>query len=167
MKKVASDKINFTKYPFDIWYDINMEANQYLTGGKTYYWQCYAMIKGKEYKGEIKSFTTPIKNPDTSVYVTTGEADSFTGNNATVRGSAVYSGQRPSEVGLYFGTSNNNMIKVARDEVDFTKNPFDIWYDLNAEANQILSSGQTYYYKFYTIQNDVEVCGETKSFTMP
>lgn len=92
-------------------------------------------------------------------------ADSITQSNAMVRGSASYSGSRPSEVGLYLGTSADNMSKVARDSINHSKNPFDVWYDLNSEAGQHLSPATTYYYKIYGIQNGIEVCGEVKSFT--
>lgn len=67
MSKVANDVINHNKNPFDMWYDLNDEAGLYLDSNTKYYWQCYAIVNGKEYKGEIKSFTTlnsskPIKS---------------------------------------------------------------------------------------------------------
>ena len=163
LNKVASDKINHNKNPFDMWYDLNSEAGQYLSAGTTYYYQCYAIQNGKEVRGSISSFTTESDNSGLSI--STGGADSITSNNATVRGTASYSGTRPSEVGLYFGTSPNNMNKVARDTISHNKNPFDIWYDLNSEAGQYLNAGTTYYYKVYGIQNGNEVCGDVKSFT--
>lgn len=163
LNKVASDKINHNKNPFDKWYDLNSEAGQYLSAGRTYYYQCYAIQNGKEVRGSISSFTTESDNSGLSI--STGGADSVTSNNATVRGTAAYSGTRPSEVGLYFGTSPNNMNKVARDTISHNKNPFDIWYDLNSEAGQYLNGGTTYYYKVYGIQNGNETCGDVKSFT--
>ena len=163
LNKVASDKINHNKNPFDMWYDLNSEAGQYLSAGRTYYYQCYAIQNGKEVRGSISSFTTESDNSGLSI--STGGADSVTSNNATVRGTAAYSGTRPSEVGLYFGTSPNNMNKVARDTISHNKNPFDIWYDLNSEAGQYLNAGTTYYYKEYGIQNGNETCGDVKSFT--
>ena len=164
LRKVATDKINHNKNPFDMWYDLNDEAGQYLTANTTYYYQCYAIQNGTEYKGGINSFKTS-ESDRANISVTTGNADSITSGNATVRGSASYSGARPSEVGLYFGTSPDNMAKVARDSINHNKNPFDIWYDLNSEAGQYLSANTTYYYKIYGIQNGVEVTGEIKSFT--
>lgn len=119
---------------------------------------------GTEYKGGVRSFTTR-REDKASVSVSTGGADSITQSNAMVRGSASYSGSRPSEVGLYFGTSADNMSKVAKDSINHSKNPFDIWYDLNNEAGQYLSPATIYYYKIYGIQNGIEVCGEVKSFT--
>ncbi len=163
LNKVASDKINHNKNPFDMWYDLNSEAGQYLSAGRTYYYQCYAIQNGKEVRGSISSFTTESDNSGLSI--STGGADSVTSNNATVRGTAAYSGTRPSEVGLYFGTSPNNMNKVARDTISHNKNPFDIWYDLNSEAGQYLNAGTTYYYKVCGIQTGNETCGDVKSFT--
>lgn len=119
MNKVASDKINHNKNPFDMWYDLNSEVGQYLSAGRTYYYQCYAIRNGKEVRCSISSFTTESDNSGLSI--STGGADSVTSNNATVRGTAAYSGTRPSEVGLYFGTSPNNMNKVARDTTATTK----------------------------------------------
>ncbi len=164
LKKVAHESIDFSKNPFDIWYDLNDEAGQYLSPGTTYYYQFYAIQNGTEARGSINSFTT-IAPESANMSVTTGGADSITATNATVRGGASYSGTRPSEVGLYFGTSPDNMTIVARDYIDFKKNPFDIWYDLNSEAGQYLSTNTTYYYRIYGIQNGVEIDGETKSFT--
>ncbi len=164
MKKIANDR-NFThnKNPFDIWYDLNKETNTVLLPNTTYYWQCYAITDGIETKGDIQSFKT--QNTSTNgAYINTGAVDNITATNATVHGSAVYSNSRPSEVGLYFGTSENNMIKVAKDSINHNKNPFDIWYDLNSEANQYLSSDTTYYYKIYAIINGKEIYGETKVF---
>lgn len=163
LSKVASDKINHNKNPFDMWYDLNSEAGQYLSSGTTYYYQCYAIQNGKEVRGSINSFTT--KSENSSLSVSTGGADSITSSNATVRGSASYSGAKPSEVGLYFGTSADNMIKVASDTINHNKNPFDIWYDLNSEAGQYLTAGTTYYYKIYGVQNGNEISGDVKSFT--
>lgn len=40
---------------FDMWYDLNKNGKT-LTAVTSYYWQCYAIYNGVEYKGEIKSF---------------------------------------------------------------------------------------------------------------
>ena len=164
MRKVAKDTINHNKNPFDMWYDLNSEAGQTLSPNTTYYYQCYAIVNGTETKGETKSFTTN-DNVSSSLSVTTGDADTISGTNATVRGTASYSGSRPSEVGLYFGTSPDSMSRVASDTINHSKNPFDIWYDLNSEAGQYLSPATTYYYRMYGMQNGIEISGETKSFT--
>ena len=44
---------------FDMWYDLNTECGKTLKHCRTYYWQCFATYGGKEYKGALKSFTTP------------------------------------------------------------------------------------------------------------
>jgi len=155
LNKVASDKINHNKNSFDMWYDLNSEAGQYLSAGRTYYYQCYAIQNGKEVRGLISSFTTESDNSGLSI--STGGADSVTLNNATVRGTAAYSGTRPSEVGLYFGTSPNNMNKVARDTISHNKNPFDIWYDLNSEAGTPELHIITKYTEYKTVMKRVEM----------
>lgn len=166
MSKAAKDtSITFSKNPFDMWYDLNNEAGVTLSAGTTYYWQCYAIVNGIEVKGDVKSFITKGSSSDV-LNITTGSADTFTGDNATVHGAASYSGLKPTEVGLYFGTSASNMSKVAKDtSITHNKNPFDIWYDLNDEANIHLKHGTTYYYQIYGIQNGKEIKGEIKSFT--
>ena len=58
LNKVASDKINHNKNPFDIWYDLNSEAGQYLNAGTTYYYKVYGIQNGNETCGDVKSFTT-------------------------------------------------------------------------------------------------------------
>ncbi|MFR2182128.1 MAG: GH25 family lysozyme [Hominilimicola sp.] len=99
------------------------------------------------------------------VTVNTTVADSITESNATVRGTVSYSGQKPSEVGIYFGTSENGMSKVANDVINHNKNPFDMWYDLNDEAGLYLDSNTKYYWQCYAIVNGKEYKGEIKSFT--
>lgn len=99
------------------------------------------------------------------VTVNTTVADSITESNATVRGTVAYSGQKPSEVGIYFGTSENGMSKVANDVINHNKNPFDMWYDLNDEAGLYLDSNTKYYWQCYAIVNGKEYKGEIKSFT--
>ena len=94
------------------------------------------------------------------VTVNTTVADSITESNATVRGTVAYSGQKPSEVGIYFGTSENGMSKVANDVINHNKNPFDMWYDLNDEAGLYLDSNTKYYWQCYAIVNGKEYKGE-------
>lgn len=100
-----------------------------------------------------------------SVTVNTTVADSITESNAIVRGKVSYSGQKPSEVGIYFGTSEGNMTKVANDYINHNKNPFDMWYDLNDEVGLFLDSNTKYYWQCYAIINGKEYKGEVKSFT--
>ena len=166
MKVVASEGINFSKNPFEIWYDLENEVGIKLSPNTTYYYMIYAKQDGMEVCGEVRYFTTNDQ-PTTTMWVTTGGISSLTSSNATLRGSASYSGNRPTEVGLMFGTSPTNMNVVARDSINFTKNPFDIWYDLNKEAGQYLTGGITYYYRMYGVQNGITVYGEMKSFTAP
>ena len=90
------------------------------------------------------------------VTVNTTVADSITESNATVRGTVAYSGQKPSEVGIYFGTSENGMSKVANDVINHNKNPFDMWYDLKDEAGLYLDSNTKYYWQCYAIVNGKE-----------
>ena len=85
-------------------------------------------------------------------------------NSVQLRGTCQYSGTRPSEVGLYLGTSSNNMSKVDSDKINHTKNPFDIWYDRSG-----LKPGTTYYWRLYAVVNGTTVWNSdgVQSFRTP
>lgn len=105
---------------------------------------------------------TPSNN---SLKVKTTSAKDITQTNAVVQGTVEYTGVRPSEFGIYFGTSKSNLCKVAQDpEPTFDMNPFPTWYDLNTEAGLTLEAGKTYYWQCYAIQDGNEVTGSIKSF---
>ena len=161
LTKVAHDgRPDFSYNPFKMWYDLQAEAGITLQPNTTYYWKCYAIQNGIEVTGDIQSFRTI-----TTLTVTTTTADSITATNATVRGEVSYSGELPSEYGIYFGTDSNNLKKVAHDgRPDFSYNPFKMWYDLQAEAGITLQPNTTYYWKCYAIQNGIEVTGGIQSF---
>lgn len=185
LKDVANEAINFTKNPFDIWYDLNTEAKITLTAGTTYYYQFYAIVNGQQILGNIDSFQTtgssraPVNSnsaikdvvnaltPASNITVTATSAKNITETNAVVYGAASYSGTRPSEVGLQFGTSSSSLKTVASESINFSKNPFDIWYDLNKEANTYLSAGTTYYYRMYAKVNGSYSYSNIVSFTTP
>lgn len=106
-----------------------------------------------------------LRGVNNSVTVNTTIADTITSSNAVVRGNVSYNGNRPSEAGIYFGTSPDNMSKVAKDTINHNKNPFDMWYDLNSDAGQYLNDGTTYYWQCYVIVDGIETKGDVKSFT--
>ncbi len=161
--KVASDVIDFSKNPFDIWYD--------LTGLKEntkYYFVFYAIVNGAEIISDTGTFTTAKGTtsqavealPQTNLNLTVNAVSKLTQTSARVNASCSYSGTRPSEVGLYIGTDSGNLKKHSSDVINFSKNPFDIWYDLTG-----LKAGTTYYYKVYAIVNGKTVWSELSSFT--
>lgn len=106
-----------------------------------------------------------VSGDNNSVIVNTTIADTITSSNAIVRGTVSYSGNRPIEAGIYFGTSPDNMSKVARYTIEHNKNPFYMWYNLNSEAGQYLDEVTTYYWQCYAIVNGIETKGDIKSFT--
>lgn len=156
----AGEPINFSKNPFDIWYDLEKEAHLKLVPGKTYYYQLYAVVNGQYSYSNIESFTTQA-----TVRVWTSGARNVTATNATVYGSVQYSGNRTSEVGLFFGESADSLRWVAGEPTNFSKNPYDVWYDLNKEAGIWLSPGKTYFYQFYAIQDGITVFSDIGSFS--
>ncbi len=58
MSVIAKDSINNNKSPVNMWFGCNKYGTT-LSPGTTYYYQCYAVVSGTLYKGEVKSFTTP------------------------------------------------------------------------------------------------------------
>lgn len=264
MRKVSSDKINHSKNPFDMWYDLNKHGVT-LSAGTQYYYKMYAIVDGKEFTSKTKNFWTSLtisvnsgsekKNPDPvgmpavsvdgstvsaswnsvanatsyDVYLvqepwgwgdikyrgsTQGTSYTFTNvrngayaafviarpnkdtvqsewssfnvnvaststadfyninasnvsrTNAQLNASISYSGNHPSEVGVYFGNSTDSMRKVGSDAINHNKNPFDMWYSLN-KYGVTLSAGTTYYYKMYAIMDGREVTSNVQSFTTP
>lgn len=154
MKKYSSDKINHSKNPFDIWYNIKN-----LKPDTTYYYQFHAVVNGKDKAyGEIKSFET--KNVSSTLSINVKGASKITKNSARVDATCSYSGTRPSEVSVYIGTSPNNMKKYSSDAINHSKNPFNIWYNLSG-----LKKNTTYYYQFHARVNGVDKAyGDIKSF---
>lgn len=154
MKKYSSDKINHSKNPFDIWYNIKN-----LKPDTTYYYQFHAVVNGKDKAyGEIKSFET--KNVYSTLSINVKGTSKITKNSARVDATCSYSGTRPSEVSVYIGTSPNNMKKYSSDAINHSKNPFNIWYNLSG-----LKKNTTYYYQFHAKVNGVDKAyGDIKSF---
>ncbi len=159
LQAVAKDSINFSKNPFDVWYDLNKEANVTLVPGRTYYYQLYTVANGKYTYSNVQSFTTT-----SPVSAWTRGATNITSTNATVNGSVQYTGNRPTAVGLYFGTNPAALSHVAYETINFSKNPFDVWYDLTKELGITLSANQTYYYQFYVIQDGYYYYSNMDSF---
>ncbi len=110
-------------------------------------------------------------NPETLLSSTTTSTANFSNiaasdiseTNAKLSASVSYSGNHPSEVGIYLGESTGSMRKVGSDQINHDKNPFDMWYDLN-KCGVTLSPGTQYYYKMYAIVNGEEFTSKTKDF---
>ena len=156
---MAKEAIKFSKNPFDIWYDLNKEANITLAPGRIYYYQLYAIVDGPYVYSNVQSFSTP-----SPVSTWTTGASNITATNATVNGTVQYTGNRPTKVGLLFGISPTDLKDVASDNINFSKNPFDTWYDLNKEAHWTLWANQTYYYQFYVVQDGYYYYSNIDSF---
>ena len=92
--------------------------------------------------------TNIIEKPDTAGTFSVKEPSNVTENTARVNASYSYTGNHPLSVGLYIGTSENNMSFWKSDKINNNKNPLGVWYNLTG-----LSSGTTYYYKFYAETN--------------
>lgn len=86
---------------------------------------------------------------------------SLTKTSVRLNGSCLYTGTKPSSVGVYFGTSKTNMSVKDSDTISHSKNPFDIWYDISG-----LKAGTTYYWQLYAVVNGKTIKESTiHSFT--
>ena len=155
----------------DVDYDITIDSGKILEPNTTYYYQFFARVDGKDVKGEIKSFTTLESIPEANVTVETEkEIRDLTADNAKLFVRISDFEVKPDEAGLYFGSSPDSLIKVAR-----RKNPmslydfstFEIWFDLNVDSGIFLEPETTYYYQHYAKIGDTEKRGAVESFTTP
>ena len=101
--------------------------------------------------------------PTSTVDFSNIKASNISETNAKLSASVSYSGKHPSEVGIYLGDSTGSMRKVSSDKINHSKNPFDMWYDLNKHG-VTLSAGTQYYYKMYAIVDGKEFTSKTKNF---
>ena len=76
----------------------------------------------------------------------------MTDTTVQINGKCSYTGTRPSEVGLYFGTSPSDLYRAYSDTISSTENPFDIKYSKSG-----LAAGTTYYYRLCATVNGKEV----------
>ena len=152
-------------------YDITIDGYKILEPNTTYYYQFFARVNGKDVKGEIKSFTTLESIPEADVTVETEkEVRDLTAENAKLFVRISDFEVNPDEAGLYFGSSPDELIKIAR-----RKNPmelydfstFEIWFDLNTDSGIFLNPETTYYYQHYAKIGDTEKRGAIESFTTP
>ena len=132
--------------------------------GTEYYYQLYAIVNGKEYTSEIRSFQTEdTERPAVAdIDLRATGATKLTSTSVRLNGTCRYGDVRPSSVGLHFGASTDSILKTDSDIINHNKNPFDIWYDLNN-----LSPGTTYYYQLYAIVDGEKYCSTMLTFTTP
>ena len=155
----------------DVDYDITIDSGKVLEPNTTYYYQFFARVDGKDVKGKVKSFTTLESIPEANVTVETKkEVRDLTAENAKLFVRISNFDVKPDEVGLYFGESPDELIKVARRSnpmklYDYSE--FEIWFDVYSDAHMILEPETTYYYQHYAKVGDTETRGAIESFTTP
>ncbi len=98
-------------------------------------------------------------NPPPST-VATGGAEEITTNSALLRGTVTGS-TKPSEVGMYLGTSESNMTFLGSDSTS-GGSPWKFYY--RTAGKRSLTPGTTYYYRAYAKFSSGTVWGDTKSF---
>lgn len=100
--------------------------------------------------------------------VTTTEAKNITDASAEVHGKITYIGDaRPTEAGVYVGTSPTDLIKALRfEEKEIPETPnIRMWYYFMSIEGKKLSPSTTYYWRAYAVVGNEERLGEIHSFT--
>ena len=125
-----------------------------------YYFAAYAVIEGKEYLGNIKSFITTNYS---KAQVSTGDAKDISYSSATCEMQILDKGNSSlSEVGILYGTNQN--LDIDKDtKVKVSTN----YYSENTTYHSSLSEllpGTMYYYCAYAINSAGAAVGEVKSF---
>ena len=164
-KAKKSDTITQTREYTDMWYDLNKYGFN-LKAGTTYYYQFYLVVNGKEYKSEVKSFTTAKKAPELSPVWSDYKVSKITKTDATIAGKVTYGKTvKPERCGFYLGTSKDNLVKADKyDPINAQRTYSGMSYGLN-KYGFTLKAGTTYYYRFYVIVNGEEYVSDIKSFT--
>ena len=139
-----------------------VDNNGVVTGKNAGYVTITAAAGGKTATSDIEVIV-----PSSVTFSSLGVRN-LTSTNAEPYCTISYTGARPSEVGLYLRREDGGVIqKVASDTINHNKNPFEAYYDLNAEAGEYLRPGNQYYYKFYAIVNGVEYSSDVYDFIAP
>ena len=102
------------------------------------------------------------------VNVETREASKISDNDAVVSGYISDYEEMPANAGIFFGTSEDEMKKLIRDEHPgnlLVASDIDFEYDITIDSGKVLEPNTTYYYQFFARVDGKDVKGEIKSFT--
>ena len=103
-----------------------------------------------------------VTPPASALSIKTNGYENLKNTSVRLKGTCGYSGTRPSSVGVYLGLSQSTMSKKDSDDINHSKNPFDIWYDISG-----LTPGTTYYWKLYANVAGKTIWSDVKSFKTP
>ena len=126
-----------------------------LKSETTYYYRAFAIVNGKYYFGEIKSFTTEEK---TSIpIVETGEVISITSKSAKISG-IIKNTTSETAVGIIYDTTESlSETEGKQQKTVISSGSFSV-------TIEDLKSGTNYYYRAFAIVNGKYYYGEIKSF---
>ena len=102
------------------------------------------------------------------INVETRDVSGITNNDAVVNGYISEYEEMPTYVGIYFGTSEDEMEKIIRDSTPgglYLASDIDVDYDITIDSGEVLEPNTTYYYQFFARVDGKDVKGEIKSFT--
>ncbi len=172
MKKVNSDTTPNNKKEsetIDVTYDLSVNCQQKLEPDTTYYYRFYARVEGQEKLGDIKSFTTASSLPEAQVNIDLKDAEKITGDSAKITATISGFSEQVTQAGLYMGTSEDDMMRICRDNNPYSDYPdlthYDVFYNLNMDTKYVLEPNTTYYYQVYAQIGDTEKRSEIKTFT--
>lgn len=102
------------------------------------------------------------------INVETLEASRISDNDAVVSGYISEYEEMPTNAGIFFGTSEDDMEKLIRDEHPggLLMGPdINAEYDITVDGGEVLEPNTTYYYQFFARVDGKDVKGDIKSFT--
>ena len=102
------------------------------------------------------------------INVETREASKISDNDAVVSGYISDYEEMPTNAGIFFGTSEDEMEKLIRDAHPgglLIAPKIDFEYDITIDGGKVLEPNTTYYYQFFARVDGKDIKGEIKSFT--
>ena len=102
------------------------------------------------------------------INVETRDVSGITDNDAVVNGYISEYEEMPTYVGIFFGTSEDEMEKIIKDSTPgglYLASDIDVDYDINIDGGEVLEPNTTYYYQFFARVDGKDIKGEVKSFT--
>ncbi len=171
----TSEEISTSYDPIYMWFDVNSELGYTLSPGTTYYYMCFAVIRGNTVFSEAMPFTTqgsssavqvsfygfgqPHKNAAYSV----GETNAVLTGLLSVSGGA--SNASVSETGIVLCDAAGNQLGAKSEAISTSYDTIYLWYDVNSELGVTLSPGTNYSYRFYAVVNGTAFYSEPQLFT--
>ncbi|MBR4691980.1 MAG: InlB B-repeat-containing protein, partial [Oscillospiraceae bacterium] len=170
-----SEPISTSYDPIYMWFDVNSELGCILRPGTTYYYLCYAVIRGNTFYSEACRFTTAGISADVNVsFYGFGQSHKYAAysvgeTNATLTGLLSVTGgasnSSVTETGIIFSDASGQQLASRSEPISTSYDPIYLWYDVASELGLTLSPGTNYYYQYYAVVNGTRYSSEQQLFT--